>query len=108
MPSCSSVLMRSRTCSVSAGPSDAVGSSMMMMRALKWTARAMATTCRWPPESAFTGDLKFVKLGFRRAMTSRVAASMAPSSRLPMRVFSSRPRNMLVGASWFSVRARVW
>ncbi len=43
MPSLFSWRMRSRTCSVSAGPRAAVGSSMMRMRALKWTARAMAT-----------------------------------------------------------------
>ena len=35
-----------------AGPSAAVGSSMIRMRALKWIARAIATAWRWPPESA--------------------------------------------------------
>ena len=63
MPSDLSWRMRSRTWAVSAGPSAAVGSSMIRTRALKWTARAMATDCRWPPESDFTGFLKPVNLG---------------------------------------------
>ena len=44
---------------------------------MKWIARAMATTCRWPPDSDLTGDLKFLKFGFRRPMTLRVADSIA-------------------------------
>ncbi len=85
MPSCLSWRIRSRTCAVSAGPSAAVGSSMMRILALKWTARAMATAWRWPPDSDFTGDVNFVKFGLRRPMTLRVASSIAPSSRLPKR-----------------------
>ena len=73
-PSLFSWRMRSRTCAVSAGPSAAVGSSMMRMRALKWTARAMATAWRCPPESDTTGGVKFVKFGLRRPMTFRVAS----------------------------------
>ena len=46
MPSAFSCVMRSRTCAVSAGPSAAVGSSMIRILALKWTARAMATDWR--------------------------------------------------------------
>ena len=72
--------MRSRTWAVSAGPSAAVGSSMIRIRALKWTARAMATAWRWPPESDFTGMANRVKFGFSRPMTLRVASSIAPSS----------------------------
>ena len=52
MPSSLELLDRGRaTCAVSAGPSAAVGSSMIRMRALKWTARAIATDWRWPPDS---------------------------------------------------------
>ena len=51
MPSAFSCWIRSWTWVVSAGPSAAVGSSMIRIRALKWTARAMATDCRWPPDS---------------------------------------------------------
>src|SRR3954447_1539773 len=36
-------------------PSADVGSSRMSTRAPKWTARAMATDCRSPPESVPTG-----------------------------------------------------
>ena len=62
MPSALSWVTRSRTWAVSAGPSAAVGSSMIRIRALKWTARAMATDWRWPPDSDFTGVLRFLKL----------------------------------------------
>ena len=48
----------SRTWAVSAGPSAAVGSSMIRILALKWTARAIATAWRWPPDSDSTGVLK--------------------------------------------------
>ena len=87
MPSSFSWATSSRTWLVSAGPSAAVGSSMIRTRALKWIARAMAMDCRWPPESDLTGDLKFRNRGFRRPMTLRVADSIAASSRLPKRVF---------------------
>ncbi len=46
-------------------------------------ARAIATDCRWPPESAFTGSLKRRKCGLSRAITLRVSASMVASSRVP-------------------------
>jgi hypothetical protein len=71
-------------------------------------ARPMAIAWRWPPESDTTGVLKFLKLGFRRPMTLRVADSMAASSRSPNRLFSSRPRKTLADASMFSASARVW
>ena len=58
---------------------------MIRIRALKWIARAMATDWRWPPDSDFTGVLKFRKCGFRRPMTLRVADSIAASSRVPER-----------------------
>ena len=50
IPSFLSWRIRSRTWAVSAGPSAAVGSSMIMIRALKWTALAIATAWRWPPD----------------------------------------------------------
>ena len=81
---------------------------MIRIRALKWTARAMATDWRWPPESDFTGVLKFLKRGLRRPMTLRVADSIAASSSDPIRVRSSRPRNTLAAASMLSARASVW
>ncbi len=108
MPSDFNWRIRSRTCAVSAGPRAAVGSSMMRIRALKWTARAMATDCRWPPDSDFTGFLKPVKLGLRRPMTLRVADSMATSSSIPVRVTSSRPRNRFALAVRLSASANVW
>ena len=49
-PSSRSCLIRSPTCLVSAGPSAAVGSSMIRIRALKCTARAIATDWRCPPD----------------------------------------------------------
>ncbi len=54
MPSALSCLISSPTCAVSCGPSAAVGSSMIRMRALKWIARAIATDCLWPPEARLT------------------------------------------------------
>ena len=81
---------------------------MIRTRALKWIARAMAIDCRCPPDSDFTGDLKFLNRGLRRPMTLRVADSIAASSRLPKRVLSSRPRNTLAAASTLSARASVW
>ena len=81
---------------------------MIRILALKWTARAMATDWRWPPESDVTGTLKFWNLGLSRPITSRAASSMAASSSVPQRVISSRPRNMLDGASMFSASASVW
>ncbi len=46
MPSDFSRATSSCTCPVSAGPSAAVGSSMIRILALKWIARAMATAWR--------------------------------------------------------------
>ena len=60
MPSDLSCWIRPRTWAVSAGPSAAVGSSMIRIRALKWIARAMAMDWRWPPESDTTGVLEAV------------------------------------------------
>ena len=81
---------------------------MIMILALKWTARAIATAWRWPPDSDFTGCAKFLKLGFRRPITLRVSDSMLESSRFPKRVVSSRPRNRFAGASMLSASASVW
>ena len=97
IPSASSCRIRSRTWSVSAGPSAAVGSSMIRIRALKWTARAIATDWRWPPDSDLTGDLKFLKFGFRRCITLRVADSIAPSSSDPRRVGQLAPEEHVGG-----------
>ena len=41
----------------------------------------MATDWRWPPESRCTGSRRLTKLGLMRAMTSRVARSMALPSK---------------------------
>ena len=57
-------------------------------RALKWTARAMATAWRCPPDSHPTGVLRFVNRGLSRRITSRVADAIAESSRAPVRVGS--------------------
>ena len=46
---------------------------MIRMRALKWMARAMATDCRWPPDSDFTGSLKRRKFGLSRPITLRAS-----------------------------------
>ena len=62
IPSALSCWTRSRTWAVSAGPRAAVGSSMIRIRALKWTARAMATDWRWPPDSDFTGHLEVLEV----------------------------------------------
>ena len=81
---------------------------MIRIRALKWTARAIATDWRWPPDSDFTGTLKLLKFGLSLPMTSRVADSMAASSSDPSGVVISRPRNMLAAASTLSASASVW
>ncbi len=107
-PSLLRCLICSRTWAVSAGPSAAVGSSMIRILALKWIARAIAMACRWPPDSDLTGVVKFVKFGLIRFMTFRVWSSIAESSSVPQRVISSRPRNMLAGASMLSASASVW
>ena len=108
MPSDFSCATSSRTWLVSAGPSAAVGSSMIRIRALKWIARAMATAWRWPPDSDLTAVLKFVNRGFSRRMTLRVADAIAESSSEPVRVSISRPRNTLAAASMLSASASVW
>ena len=51
---------------VSSGPSAAQGSSMIRMRALKYSAREIATTWRWPPDRRRTGTRMLVKFLFRR------------------------------------------
>ena len=86
MPSDFSWATSSCTWPVSAGPSAAVGSSMIRMRALKWTARAMATAWRCPPDSDPTGVLRLVNRGLSRRITSRVADAIAESSSAPVRV----------------------
>ena len=85
----------------------AVGSSMISARALKWTARAIATDWRCPPDSRRTGDLKFLKFGLSRPMTLRVADSIAASLREPAPLISL-PRNTFAGASRLSASARSW
>ena len=62
---------------VSSGPSAAQGSSMIRMRALKYSAREMATTWRWPPDSERTGSRMLRKFGLSCANTWRAAASIA-------------------------------
>ena len=108
MPSDFSWATSSCTWAVSAGPSAAVGSSMISTRALKWTARAIATAWRWPPDSHPTGVLRLVKRGLSRRITSRVADAIAESSSEPVRVSISRPRNTLAAASMLSASASVW
>ncbi len=108
MPSAFNWAMRSWTWVVSAGPSAAVGSSMMRILALKCTARAIATDWRWPPDSDLTGVLRFLNLGFSRCITFRVADAIAESSSDPVRVRSSRPRNTLPAASMLSASASFW
>ena len=81
---------------------------MIRIRALKWTARAIATDWRWPPDSELTGATKFWNFGFSRFISLRVASSIALSSRFPKRVVSSRPRNTFPGASMLSASASVW
>ena len=81
---------------------------MMRIRALKCTARAMATDWRCPPDKEATGTTKFLNFGFSRFISLRVASSIALSSRFPKRVVSSRPRNTFAGASMLSASASVW
>ena len=44
-----------------------MGSSMISTRALKWIARAIATACRWPPESELTSACSEGSRSFMRA-----------------------------------------
>ena len=81
---------------------------MIRILALKWTARAIATAWRWPPDSHPTGVFRLANLGLRRAITIRVADVMPESSSEPVRVRSSRPRNTLPAASMLSASASVW
>ena len=55
-PRCNS-RMRSSTWRLSATPSAAVGSSMITSRAFQWSARAIATACRCPPDSRSIGAI---------------------------------------------------
>ena len=97
MPSDFSWATSSCTCAVSAGPSAAVGSSMIRILALKWTARAMATDWRCPPDSDLTGVLRFVNRGLSRCITFRVADAIAESSSAPVRVQQLAPEEHVAG-----------
>ena len=81
---------------------------MIRILALKWTARAMATDWRWPPDSERTAVLRFVNRGLRRFSTLAVADAIAESSSAPVRVRSSRPRKTLPAASMLSASASFW
>ena len=96
------------TFAVSSGPSAAVGSSMMRTRALKCTARAMATAWRWPPERLATSFDSEGSRSFIRSSDARAASSMASSSMKPSRLVISRPRKRLATESRFSESARLW
>ena len=69
---------------------------------------AMATAWRCPPDNHPTGVLRLVNRGLSRRITSRVAEAIAESSRAPVRVSTSRPRNTLAAASMLSASASVW
>src|SRR2546427_133991 len=92
MPSLLSCRMRACTCAVSAGPSAAVGSSLIRARAFKWIARAIATAWRCPPGSPRTGGFKVFEFGVRRPMTFRVAGSIAASASVVSRRSTSGTR----------------
>ena len=81
---------------------------MMRIWALKWTALAMATDWRCPPDSDLTSVFRFLNRGFSRCITFCVADAIASSSSEPKRVRSSRPRNTFSAASQLSASASFW
>ncbi len=81
---------------------------MMRILALKWTALAIATDWRCPPDSDRTAVLRFLNLGFSRCITFCVADAIAESSSAPVRVRSSRPRKTFPAASMLSASASFW
>ena len=81
---------------------------MIRMRALKYSAREIATTWRCPPDSRRTGTRMLVKFLFRRWNTLRAWPSMKWSSSVFQRVSFSRPRKRLATESRLSASASVW
>ena len=76
---------RSRTWAVCSTPRAAVGSSRMTSLGSPSSERAMATVCRWPPESEAIG---IRTLGMRMdsvSSSSRARRSISTSSRTPQR-----------------------
>ena len=74
--------MTSSTAFVSATPSAAVGSSMRMSFDPQAPARAIATTCRCPPDSNSTGSAIGGTLPMNRLSISLVLESMLRLSRM--------------------------
>ena len=109
MPSAFSCVMRSRTWAVSAGPSAAVGSSMIRILASKCDGPGdgdrLALAAR---ERSAPGVFRFLNRGFKPRITLAVADAIAESSSDPVRVSSSRPRNTLPAASMLSASASFW
>ena len=106
-------LMRARTCWDAPTPSAAVGSSRRTTFECHITALAMATACRWPPESPAILARTFCTVttvrsrsvsSARRSICSSASTSTAGASRRA----ASRPRNMFWTASRLSQRARSW
>ncbi len=69
----------------------------MRILALKWTARAIATDCRCPPDNDLTADLRFVNLGFSRCITFWVADAIAESSSDPAPCVQFAPQEHVAG-----------
>ena len=99
----------SRTCSVCATPSAAVGSSRMTSFEFHITARATATDWRCPPESVATA-CRTERIVVTRSVfsVSAVRCSITGSLSRWNASCASRPRNMFCTTSRLSHSARSW
>ena len=89
-------------------PRAAVGSSRTMTRAPKWTARAMETTWRWPPESWPTSTSTLGRSMPMSCSWLLVMVFISSSRSRPRLVVSSLPRKKLRHTDIWSTTARVW
>src|SRR5579862_1192495 len=100
--------MISPTCAVSRTPSAAVGSSISTIGLSPRTARAIATPCRWPPESSPSWAWT---LGTRTPSAASDSAASANIRRRLAKIHPRRiccPRNMFAAISSVSITARSW
>ena len=96
---------------VSVTDSPIVGSSRMTNSASKWSARAIATPWRSPPDIEPTNESGVTACEVKRRNSSislSVSARIAGTSSSPMRLVRSRPMKMFRQSDCWSARARSW
>ena len=104
VPCSRSRVMSRSTSAASCMPSEAVGSSSSSSRGLWAIARATATICRWPPDSALIGSV-VSRTGMPSFANSRPASLCSATSENMCRR-CSLPSITFDATSRFSVRAR--